>query len=89
MKESLPADLALIRDLQSKIGDLQRENASMSEQLVRVQALMTKNAGESAVIKSLQEEIARQKGLIQTRDQKMETLQEEQRRERAEADRLR
>ena len=72
MKESLPADLAQIESLRSQIEDLKRENAQMTEQLQRVQALMTQNAGESAVIKNLQQEIERQKGLIQARDKKME-----------------
>jgi cell shape-determining protein MreC len=72
VKESLPADLAQIESLRSQIEDLKRENAQMTEQLQRVQALMTQNAGESAVIKNLQQEIERQKGLIQARDKKME-----------------
>jgi hypothetical protein len=61
----------------------------MTEQLQRVQALMTQNAGESAVIKNLQQEIERQKGLIQARDKKMEMLQEEQKGDRIEVGKLR
>ena len=61
----------------------------MTEQLQRVQALMAQNAGESAVIKNMQQEIERQKGLIQVRDKKMEMLQEEQKVERAEVGKLR
>ena len=61
----------------------------MTEQLQRVQALMTQNAGESAVIKNLQQEIERQKGLIQARDKKMEQLQEEQKGDRIEVGKLR
>ena len=41
------------------------------------------------MIKNLQEEIERQKGLIQARDKKMEMLLEEQKGERTEAGKLR
>jgi DNA-binding protein H-NS len=49
---------------------------------------MTQNAGESAVIKNLQQEIERQKGLIQARDKKMEQLQEEQKADKIEVGKL-
>jgi hypothetical protein len=43
---------------------------------------MSQNAGESAIIKNLQQEIDRHKALVQARDKKIEMLYEEQKNER-------
>jgi hypothetical protein len=61
------------------VDQLKDENTALQVQLDKVQLLLKQSVGESEVIKSLQDEIARHKALVEARDKRVkELMQSEQ-----------
>ena len=69
-------DKTLIDNLHKEIKGKQKENQVLEEQLTQVQKMLTSSVNESKVIRSLKEEISRQKTLLVERDHKVTELLE-------------